>query len=253
MLGKISRLIKQVPSKSLGTLYDLLKKLASKDGEAWLEALKQFLRQELEVVDKGLGGIFSTKKTNLIIALQEAEAFHKKAFGEEVHLSKMFALPKTLPWNELIAVFQPAGADNRACVKAMQAVMGGNAAYEEVDVNSYSNSSASGKPRLFLIERSERPTADTMGMSPDQLIATKREFIGLGAYALAMGQYFMATGKYLDEPTWTWFPNDRLPSGYVARGHWGPGSRQVGFRWSRPSHGSSNAGAREAISVPLKP
>jgi len=62
MLGKISRLIKQVPSKSLGTLYDLLKKLASKDGEAWLEALKQFLRQELEVVDKGLGGIFSTKR-----------------------------------------------------------------------------------------------------------------------------------------------------------------------------------------------
>ncbi len=253
MLGKAIRLIRKVPASWLGTLYDLLKKLTSESGSAWFEALKQFLRQELEVVSKVSDGIFSAKKTNLIIALQEAEAFHKKAFGGEIHLSKMFKLPKALPWKDVIVAFVPKGTDYRGCVTAMQkAGAGMNKPWEEVDVNNYSNSSASDLDRLFIIRRSERPDDDTMNLSLDQLVLTKKNFLGLGGYAIAMGTYHNATKSYLDPQTWTWFPNNRLASGGVSSGRWLPDDRKALFRWCSAGNAFPGIGARVAMEVPLK-
>ena len=46
MLGKIFKMVVTVPGSYLGALVDLLEKLGGKDGDAWLESLKRFLRKE---------------------------------------------------------------------------------------------------------------------------------------------------------------------------------------------------------------
>ncbi len=46
MLGNILRKLVLLPVEWLATVYDLLEKLAGKDGESWLEAQKRFLRKE---------------------------------------------------------------------------------------------------------------------------------------------------------------------------------------------------------------
>ena len=46
MLGKVVRLIVNVPATALGRIIDLLQKLAAKDGETWAVALGKFLRKE---------------------------------------------------------------------------------------------------------------------------------------------------------------------------------------------------------------
>ncbi len=196
---------------------------------------------------------------NLAEALAESEAFTRECFGLKniPSLSKLFVLPEKLPY-DVFAAFVPAGADYRDCVNAMKKARKGLAVYEEEDVNKYSNSQAVDKSRLYLIERSERPNKDTMGLSPDKLIETGKTFLGLGPYAVVMGQYHMATGKYLDLETWTWFPKDRLldkngcKTGEVANGDWRPDGTRVGFGWSIAAGEYACAGARLATEVPLK-
>lgn len=46
MLGKCTRLLDKLPDEASGTVFDLLEKLASKNGQVWLEATKRFLRED---------------------------------------------------------------------------------------------------------------------------------------------------------------------------------------------------------------
>lgn len=46
MLGKCTRLLDKLPNEASGTVFDLLEKLASKNGQVWLEATKRFLRED---------------------------------------------------------------------------------------------------------------------------------------------------------------------------------------------------------------
>jgi hypothetical protein len=186
----------------------------------------------------------------LSIALAEVQA--QKLFDYKTNIAEMFVLPKpeALPWKEIIAVLLPLGIDNRQAVDSLQKY--GLAKWEEADVNKYSGSKASGKTQLFLMERRERPTENTMGKSPDQLLKMNRLWLPLKAYALAFGQYYEATSKYLDAETWTWFPTERLSDGGVACGYWSPDDRDVGFGWYSAGCEGGGVGDREAIEVPLK-
>lgn len=184
--------------------------------------------------------------------LKKTEEFAKNHLGIEVNLRERFAIPAELPWQSAIPVFDPGKLENRNMVeKALKRQ--GLAVWEETDVIKYAGSEAGEAPTLHFIENSERPNEDTMNMSPDQLRDTKKSYLRLRGYGLAFAVYHFATRKHLDPETFTWFPEDRLPGGWVARGFWGPASREVLFDWDDPDDRRACCGARVAIPVSLKP
>ncbi len=194
--------------------------------------------------------MFSTTDTDPDQWLREAEKFAKDYLGVEIRFRERFAIPDTLPWRSVIPVFDPGGLTNRDAVeKALKSL--GLAVYEEMDVVHYSGSGANDGPTLHFINNSIEPDEDTMNMSPDQLVARGKNWLSQRGYAFALGLHYSVTRQYLDPRTFTWFPNNRLPSGKVAFGDWHPGSRRVGFSWDYPDCGNPCGGARLAIQVPL--
>lgn len=182
--------------------------------------------------------------------LTKTEEFTKKFLGVEVDLRDRFAIPADLPWKSVIPVFEPGKLTNR---KAVQKAIkdSGLAVWEEVDVMKYSGSEANNEPTLHFVQKSIRPDEDTMGMSPDQLVVTGRNWLDLRGYTLAFSIYHFATGEYLDPQTFTWFPNTRLSSGRVASGDWSPDDREVRFLSAGPGSRSDYGGSRLAIPATL--
>ncbi|MEI6346280.1 MAG: hypothetical protein WCO79_03570 [bacterium] len=195
---------------------------------------------------------FALASTNALEALKKAEDFAEKFFGTRPDLRKQFVMPATLPWEKVIVVYDPGDLDNGAALeKTLKAEPKLADIYEEVGVMKYSGSKATGTPTLRFIERSEKPTADTMNLSADEMVATKRTFLDLRGYAIAFGTYHHSTKRFLDSETWTRFPHNRLPDGGVAGGGWDPGRSQVRFYWYRPAARDSGIGAREAVDCVL--
>lgn len=196
--------------------------------------------------------VISTAEQTLDWWLAKTEEFSKRYLGAEINLRERFAIPAELPWGSIIPVFDPGSLTNRDMVK--KALGGLNlGVYEETDVMKYAGSKAGEEPTLHFIENSVRPNEDTMNMSPNQLRDTKKLFLRLRGYGLAMAVYHFATGEYLDPETFTWFPEDRLPGGRVAFGDWDGSSSRVRFYWSYPDYRGSCCGARVAMPVSLKP
>ena len=196
--------------------------------------------------------VFKTSDTDLGWWIEKAEQFAKKHLGITVDLRKQFDIPAEVPWKSVIPVFCPGSFNNRHMVET--ALKGpGHAVYEESDVMKYSGSEASGQPTLHLIENSITPTASTMGKSPDDLRQTGESYLRLRGYGFAFALHHFAMSKPLDPETFTWFPEDRLPDGRVARGDWDSGRRKVRFGWDGPDGRRSNGGARVAMPVSLKP
>jgi hypothetical protein len=186
--------------------------------------------------------------------LDKCQEFTKKYFGMEIDLRKRFAIPAELPWNSIIPVFDPGGITNRDAIKILKKLK--LTIWEEVDVMDYSGSEAKNGPSLHFIQNSVRPDEDTLGnqcMSPDQLVATNKNWLNLRGYALAFGLYYFITQEYLDPQTFTWFPNNRLASGRVAGGLWLPDNCKVRFRWGNPGSRYGGRGARLAMPVSLLP
>lgn len=195
---------------------------------------------------------FKTADTDLDVWLAIAEKFAKTYLGVEVKLWETFVIPETLPWQSAIPIFDPGGMTNSDVI---QKVLRGSglATWEEVPVDQYSGSGANGGPTLRFIQSSVRPDADTMGKSPDWLVATQKNWLDPRGYALAFALHHQVTGEWLDPQTFTWFPNNRLSDGWVARGHWDPVRRLwVRFRWGNSDVEHPSGGARLAIQVPLK-
>jgi len=182
--------------------------------------------------------------------LAKTQEFTKKFLGVEVDLRDRFAIPAPLPWRSIIPIFDPGTLTNRDAIKKTLKASG-LAVGEEVDVMKYSGAEANKGPALHFIQNSIRPDEDTMGMSPDQLVATGKNWLDLRGYALAFSIYHFATGQYLDPQTFTWFPNTHLSSGEVASGYWYPVTREVRFRWNDPGYRSGRSGSRLAIPATL--
>jgi hypothetical protein len=266
---KSTTLIESGDSKLVVRGYDLGQKISS-------NLVRVFTLEELEYWEKHLAEIpaglarfanrlpenireqkaveaitgFKIGETDLFIQLAEAEAFAKKYFGLNVMLAGIFELPETVPWESVLPVFVPVGTDNRNVCELLKKL--GLNTLEEVDVMKCANSEASDKHQLFLINNSERPDKDTMGLSPNRLRKTKKPFLNLRGYGLAMAFYHKTTEWYLDPKTITWFPKDRLPDGRVACGDWYLGYCRARFSWSDPGYERGSRGARLAIQVPLK-
>lgn len=196
---------------------------------------------------------FNAEDTNLDEAIELCQKFTKEILGTDVDLRAMFNIPTNIPWKNVMLVFDP-GLDNREAVeKAI--VHQGIGKYEVGDVMEYLGSAGLDKPTLHLIENSITPTADTLGdqaKSPDQLNVDGRSYLDLRNYVLAFGQRYFGFKDYLDETTWTWFPNNRLSGGEVAGGLWDPRCRKVWFRWCGFGYVRPDYGARLAIPVSLK-
>ena len=187
--------------------------------------------------------------------LRAREELFKFQTGLVVNLCNMFAVSnKLLIRTDIMPIFRPAGATNRTAVRWMTEA-GMSIPYEEVSVTEYSNSGGGGSkvPELYYINRSVQPDKDTLGdnaKSPDALVALAKVWCGLYGYGDAATLHFLVTGKLLDPETWTWFPNDRLPYGYVAYGS--SNSGRVRFNWDYRGNQYSNFGARATIPVPFK-
>lgn len=194
---------------------------------------------------------FKTTNTDLNWWLDKAEAFAKKHLRLKLGLRQQFTIPTELPWSSAIPIFDPGTHDNRGMIHLLKKL--GHDPLEQKDVMRYSGAQKFGVPTLHLIENSIQPNADTMGLSPDQLRATGKQFLRLRGYGLAMALYRFAKAEYLDPQTWTWFPEDRiLAESIVAKGGWDVINRQIEFDWEVPSYQKNpNLGARLAISVPL--
>ncbi len=196
--------------------------------------------------------LFKTAETDVEGWLSKAEEFAKKYFGVTISLREHFVIPAELPWKSVIPVFDPGGLDNRGAVqKALKDF--GLAVWEEVDVMKYSGSQANKEPTLHFIQNSIRPDDDTMGSSPNQLVAMNKNWLGLRGYALAFAVHHFATSEHLDLQTWTWFPANRLADGRVANGRWFPDFREVRFSWDSSDYRREEIGSRLAIPVPLLP
>lgn len=195
---------------------------------------------------------FAFAATNAAQALKEAEAFAEQFFGHRRDLHLHFVMPETLLWKEVIAVYDPGTLNNRMAVdQALKAQSKLKNVYEERDLMDYKDAKASGKPTLRFIERSEKPTADLMGLSADEMVATKRPLLDQRGYIIAFGTYHKATDCFLDRETWTRFPTSRLPDGKVALGYWYPGRSQVYFNWNGAASRHSRFGGREAVECDL--
>lgn len=232
---------------SLGQVRDLVRQCA--DGTLGKSKVQAIL--EGRVIYPWEINIGAAVAGNILLdAISIAEIQASLLFGYNVNIAKMFALPETVPWKETLAVLIPPGMDNRKVVNSLEKYK--LVKREKVDVNYYSGSEASDKPKLFLVERSLHLTRNTMGKSPNALVKTSRIWLPLRGYALAFGQFFSATGGYLDVETWPWFPSERLPGDEVACAGWNPDYCCVGFSWNNAALTSNFMGAREAIEVPLK-
>lgn len=212
--------------------------------------LIRFVNRQLEVPQLLETPAFPTSDTDLFSQLSKAEDFAQKHLGVSVRLNEIFQIPQTIPWKSVLPVFVPAGFDNRKGFKLLRKL--GFDPWESVDVSQYSGSTAFDQHQLFLIQNSERPDKDTMGLSPNQLRKTGNPFLNLKGYAIAMGFHHQLTKGYLDPETLTWFPEDRLSDGKVAYGYWNPWNLGVGFCWNDPDCEDALGGARLAISVSLK-
>ncbi|MEK7201279.1 MAG: hypothetical protein AAB737_01425, partial [Patescibacteria group bacterium] len=176
--------------------------------------------------------------------------------GENLVLREMFSLTEEqLASTTLMPAFRPAGATNSMAVE-WKIKMGENKPYEEVDVTQYKNSNGSKAHKLYLINRSVKPDADTLGenaKTPYQLVAIKDKlWLNLFGWCDADTLHHAITGKHLDSAeTWTWFPADRLSDGRVAYGYWYSVYDQVCLHWRYADHRYGYDGARSAIQVPL--
>ena len=189
--------------------------------------------------------------------LKAREELHKFLTGEQVILRDIFVLTdEELASTSLMPAFHPIGATNRMAIE-WKLKMGENKPYEEVDVMKYTNSQGPKQPELYLINRSVKPDADTLGnnaKSPYQLLqVVEKLWLGLFGWCDGDTLHHAITGEHLDpETTWPWFPNDRLSDGEVANGGWSPDDRRVCLRWSRADGRGPSGGARAAKKVPLK-
>src|SRR3989338_525746 len=211
--------------------------------------------REIEVTDPPRIIVPNLRSTYPTLAewLEAREELHKFFTGQSVILRDMFALTdEQLARTDLIPVFRPSGATNRLAVDWKKKL--GVDVYEETDVMKYKNSVGPKTPELYLISRSLRPDADTLGdnaNTPDQLIQVPNKlWLNLYGWADADTLHFAITGEHLDPKTWTWFPNDRLPDGGVASGYWGGAGGCL--RWRYAGGCGSYGGARAAVPVSLK-
>ena len=122
-------------------------------------------------------------------------------------------------------------------------------------VMRYKNCEGPKVPELYLLNRSVRSDEDTLGednkKSPDRLIQVPNKlWVGLYGWCDADTLHFAITGEHLDPETVCWFPEDRLPDGWVADGFW---DGRVRLDWNRRGGCDPYYGARSAKKVPLKP
>ena len=246
-----------------GPLKDLILKVNGENGPEVLEELKKFNRQKPCWVSKAgkveiaepqviIPNLRQTRPT-LADWLKAREELHKFFTGGTMILRDRFVVTEEeLARNDLMPAFRPAGATNRMAVdwKKRMSV----AVYEEADVMTYKNSKGLKEPELYLINRSTEPDKETLGdnaKSPDGLARVKDKlWLGLYGWGDADTLHFAISGEHLDPETWTWFPEDRLQAGRVARGRWGGG--RVGLRWGGADCCDPRRGARSAKKVPLK-
>lgn len=196
---------------------------------------------------------YQIEETDCFLWLGYMEKFAKEYFGSKVILRDIFPLPATLPWKQVLPIFDP-GLTNREMVnKALKARK--LDVYEETDVMQYAGAQK-GVPTVYLVERDLRPTEATMGLPPKfarhWFAGRQTRPLTLRAYGIGMSLEHEVEQQFLDPQTFSWFPENTLPGGGVADGGYNPDNRRVRFRWGGPDYGYGRCGFREAIVLTLK-
>lgn len=197
---------------------------------------------------------FNIEDTDLLWWLEKAEEFARCFLKEKINLSKQFVVPKRIPWRSAIPIFDP-GIDNMGMVRVLQSL--GVEIHQMRNVMSYSCSHDNGQPSLHLMNNSRLPDEHTLGKSPRWLrrwYAPYNSLLTLRGYGLAFALCYYGTKQILDARTFTWFPEDCLPGGLVARAEYFPSNKGKAIDiYPRDADvACPEGGVRLAVSVPLR-
>ena len=155
---------------------------------------------------------YPIEETDCAVWLGHAEQFAEQSFGMKINLREMFPLPKRLPWERVLPIFDPAGLTNREMAdKALKKQ--GLKVWEGTEVDEFTCATADAS-RLYLIERTPRPVPATMGLPPKWA----RHWFGgrqtlplhLRGYGTGNGLLYKVEKTFLDPgaETATWFPEN---------------------------------------------
>lgn len=203
---------------------------------------------------EGLNSSFGIEETDLALWLRRLEEFAREFLKVKVNLSESFFIPQEIPWKSVIPIFDP-GLDNRGMVNVLENF--GFTVHQSPDVMKYSGSCRTRKPTLHLIGNSRVPDEETLGKSPRWLRRWYQSYdsiLSLRGYGLAFALYHYVTRQILDARTFTWFPEDCLPGGLVARAEFFPANngKVIDFYSRDADQSCPEGGVRLAISVPLR-
>src|SRR3989344_5666173 len=175
---------------------------------------------------------YAIEETDCFPWLGHMERFAKEYFKTEIVLRDKFTIPARLPFKNVLPIFDP-GLSNREMVD--KALKSQGLRVEGTDVSQFSGAEAEG-PRLWLVERSPKPTIGAMGLPPK---FAKQWFSGrftrplnLRGYGIGTGLLYKVEKTFLDPDaaTASWFPeNLLLPGGCVAYGYYDPARGKVWF------------------------
>lgn len=212
----------------------------------------------LPAVPVGMTG-YPMEETDCFLWLGHMERFAAERFDEKVNLREMFPIPARLPWKQILPIFVPAGLTNRQMVeRALKAQ--GLSVGEGTNVEEFTGANGAELSRLFLIERTSKPTLATMGLPPKYaghwFGGRQTHPLNLCGYGVGTGLLYKVEKAFLDPlgVTASWFPENIYPSSdEVACGCYYPDCRKVWFRRNDAGYGCGCFGFREAILLFPKP
>lgn len=238
-------------SDLLGLRADLEEKLASENGDQWMEALKKMLRKEnpWPVEEVTVQPVFkliwqqAEEKAYDLLGLKAKYAEFRKEHGiKEIAGRWVLPMVKGITCAKIIGALKKSGS-------------GFWSYYDDLDKAVVHNDRDANRDGSYLISFLPTVEADeeNKNKSANKLKEEKHQGITLMERLFLELVYFLMTGNHLDIKNVTLCSGSRDDDGDVPDVHWHSGSRRVRVRYSRPSSCVDGLRSRFAVSLPAEP
>lgn len=194
---------------------------------------------------------------NINVLLDESEEFSVRVFGDEGRFRKKFDLsqiPRMLrkvSWDEVLLVFIPKGFSTNDVVKRLIEFGSKKPKEETEDLSWFSGSGSTLEDELYLIHSSPSPDPDTMGLSGEDVLGLRDDFISISGYLLANTLSGYCAKSAFDTETYTIFPEAVNARSRILSCDVGHDYRvRVGSTTINMKH--ERSGVRFALRVPLR-
>jgi len=203
MLGMIRAQLVQLPVVTLGTLYDLLQKLAGPNGQMWFQSLKRFLREE---------HCFTTSDIR-----EEWQEFYRRYLRMSVDFSDIQILDNPGGFDRVI--FIPKGLKLNDLIKVMRKHFKVWTCVDNLDKDVIENDRVADCNYVIRLRDREESDEELENTSVDQLKERGIDSITLLERLVYELKYWSETGQHLDIQNATLcagsrVSNDGVPSVY---------------------------------------